>query len=238
MKITQEQGPEIPDENASWELDLKKVGFVRRILNARRWYGADWWFVTISSIMVIVFIVVALFPGLFAPYSPEELVGTRFLAPGAHPVLPLLIVPKSSPVNALKDLAVGANQPRAALAVVTGVPTASALNEAAQKIDSQLKNEAGGLRLRPRIDRYPTLEDALQAVVDGKAQGAVVQSTEFETVAAQFPTLREGESITGEIATAGGFLLGTNDIGQDVWSRLLWGTQIALLIGFSASSSS
>jgi peptide/nickel transport system permease protein len=29
--------------------------------------------------------------------------------------------------------------------------------------------------------------------------------------------------------------LGTNDIGQDVLSRLLWGTRVALIIGFSAS---
>jgi len=36
-------------------------------------------------------------------------------------------------------------------------------------------------------------------------------------------------------ATAGGFILGTNDIGQDVLSRLLWGTRIALIIGFSSS---
>ena len=47
--------------------------------------------------------------------------------------------------------------------------------------------------------------------------------------------MREANSITGEVSTAGGFLLGTNDIGQDVWSRLLWGTRVALIIGFSAS---
>ncbi|MFZ5923109.1 MAG: ABC transporter permease [Chloroflexota bacterium] len=91
------------------------------------------------------------------------------------------------------------------------------------------------MRLRPRIDRYPSLEEALQAVVDGNALAAVVQTTEFDEIASQFPTLRTGESITGETATAGGFILGTNDIGQDVLSRLLWGTRVALIIGFSAS---
>ena len=43
------------------------------------------------------------------------------------------------------------------------------------------------------------------------------------------------KAFTEGVQTAGGFLLGTNDIGQDMWSRILWGTRIALIIGFSAS---
>jgi peptide/nickel transport system permease protein len=235
VAVTKEHIPEVPAEAETWELDLERVGLVRRILNGRRWYGADWWFVGISALMVVAFIVVALFPAVFAPYQPDQLVGPRFLAPGAHPALPVLVVLKDSSTNSLKDLAVPTGAPRPKVAVVLGVPTASALNEQAQIIDNQLKNEPAGLRLRPDIVRFATLEEALQAVADGTVEAAVVQSTDFENVAAQFPTLREDQSITGEIATAGGFLLGTNDIGQDVFSRLLWGTRIALLIGFSAS---
>jgi peptide/nickel transport system permease protein len=235
MALIQEQLPESPPEAEIWEAELEKVGFVRRILQARKWYGADWWFVTLSGVMVAAFIIIALFPGLFAPYSPDALVGTRFLAPGQHPAVPMLVVPQSSSVKSLKDLAVGSGTPRAGVAVVAGVPTATALNEEAQKIDAQLLQGTSGLRLRPRIDRYPTLEEALQAVVDGKDQAAVIQSNEFEAITGQFPTLQEAGTITGGTANAGGFILGTNDIGQDVLSRLLWGTRIALIIGFSAS---
>jgi peptide/nickel transport system permease protein len=185
--------------------------------------------------MVVAFITIALFPGLFAPHSPYELVGPRFLGPGEHPAVPVLVVLANSSINELKDLAVTTDQPRPTVAVVQGVPTAGALNERAQAIDNQIKNEPEGLRLRPRIERFSTLEEALQAVVDGTAQTAVVQSNEFESIAAQFPTLREAQSITGGTATSGGFILGTNDIGQDVLSRLLWGTRVALIIGFSAS---
>ena len=237
MTVTKEQLPETAPEAESWESELEQVGFVRRMFLARRWYGTDWWFVAISSLMVVGFIVVALVPGLFTSYSPYALVGPRFLAPGEHPAVPVLIVPASSSVNVLKDLAVPAGQPRPGVAVVQGVPTGSALNEQAQAIDNQIRNEPEGLRLRPRIDRYSTIEEALQAVADGTDQAAVVQSTEWENqgLAAQFPTLREAQSITGGIATSGGFILGTNDIGQDVLSRLLWGTRVALIIGFSAS---
>jgi peptide/nickel transport system permease protein len=223
------------EEATTWEVELQRVGFIRRILNARRWYGADWWFVAISSVLVVLFIIVALFPRLFAPYQPDVQVGPTFLAPGAYPPVPVLILPSSSSANALKDLAVTASQPRPSIAVVQGGNAASALNDAAQAIDNQIKNEPEGLRLRPKIDRYATLDEALQAVVNGDDIAAVVESTEFSSAASKYPTLRQAQSIAGGIQTAGGFLLGTNDIGQDVWSRLLWGTRVALLIGFSSS---
>jgi peptide/nickel transport system permease protein len=236
--MTKEEIPEAaPEAERIWQSELERVGFVRRLFMARRWYGADWWFVAVSSLMVLVFIIVALFPQLFAPFNPDAIVGPRFLAPGAHPAVPVLIVPADSKVNGLKDLAVPLGQPRPPIGVVQGVPTGGALNEQAQQIDNEIKNQPGGLRLRPQIDRYATIEAALQAVVDGKDLAAVIQTTEWEAggMAKQFPTLREGETITGDVYTAGGFLMGTNDIGQDVWSRLLWGTRVALIIGFSAS---
>lgn len=235
MGVSEERMPEnVPPAN-TWQDELANVGFFRRILISRRWYGPDWWFVAISSIMVVGFIVLAIAPGLFAPFPADALVGPRFLAPGQHPDLPLLIVPATSPVTQLKDLAVTSGAPRPKVGVVQGVPTASALNEEALKIDGQLKNESGGLRLRPEITRFDSLQATLQALVDGQLQAAVVRQVEFEQVAANYPSLKEASSITGVIAATGGFLLGTNDIGQDVFSRLIWGTRIALIIGFSAS---
>jgi peptide/nickel transport system permease protein len=230
-----EQTSEALPEGTTWEAELKRVGLVRRLFMARRWYGADWWFVVLSSIAVVGFIIVALFPGLFAPYSPDALVGPSFLAPGAQVDLPILVVPKDSPVNKLQDLAVPEGADRPTVAVVQGRPTAGSLNEQSQKIDGEIKNQPGGLRLRPVFDRYTNLAEALQAVVNGTDKAAVVQTTEFNNIKAQFPGLRAAASVAGGTATAGGFLMGTNDIGQDVLSRLLWGTRIALIIGFSSS---
>ena len=235
MAKTEEQLSDVLPEGTTWEAELKRVGLVRRIFMARRWYGADWWFVVLSSVAVVGFIVVALFPGLFAPYSPYALVGPSFLAPGAQVDLPILVVLKDSPVKELKDLAVAPDADRPTVAVVEGKPTAGSLNEQAQKIDGEIKNQPGGLRLRPVIDRYVTLEESLQAVADGKDEAAVVQTTEFQAIHGSFPTLRAAAPVAGGTATTGGFLMGTNDIGQDVLSRLLWGTRIALIIGFSSS---
>jgi peptide/nickel transport system permease protein len=235
MTITGEEFPKGAEKIPAWERDLEQVGFVRRALRARKWYGADWWFVAISAFMVVAFMIIAFFPAPFAPYGPNQIVGASFLAPGETPPVPVLIVPQGSPIEGLQDLAVPEGEPRPSIAVEEGLPTASALREQAQIIDDQLRDEDDGLRLRVRIERYNTLEETLQAVVDGEVISAVVQSNEFEAVASQFPTLREGESVLGDTASAGGFLMGTNEIGQDVFSRLIWGAQIALVIGFTAS---
>ena len=235
MSAQNERPNEIPHEMTTWENDLQNVGLVRRILNARRWYGADWWFVAISSVMVLIFIIIAIAPSLFAPHQADEIVGPSFLAPGAYPPVPRLVVPVTSNIQTLRDLAVSTGQPRPGVAVIQGGNTAGALNDAAQEIDNQVKKEPEGLRLRPIIHRYPTIEEVLQSVVSGTDTAAVVESTDFSLIQDLYPSLREAESLIGGANTAGGFILGTNDIGQDVWSRLLWGTRVALLIGFSSS---
>jgi peptide/nickel transport system permease protein len=224
-----------PVPEQEWQVELERVGLVRRILNGRRWYGADWWFVVISGVMVFIFLAMAIFPDFFAPYSPFQIVGPPLLAPGESPPTSVLIINVDSPANNLRDLAVPAGGSRPSVAVVQGVPSAGALNEQAQKIDNEIKNQPEGLRLRPRIDRFGSVEEALQAVADGKDIAAVVQSNEFEIVAAQFPTLREGEAIVAVISDSGGFLMGTNQLGQDVFSRLIYGTRVALIIGFTSS---
>lgn len=235
MRSVQEPISVIPPEIPTLEVEPHKIGIIRRILNGRRWYGADWWFVVISSVLVVMFITIALFPQLFAPYPADAQAGPSFLAPGANPPIPVLVVPASSSIKSLKDMAVTSSQPRPNIAVVQGGNSANALNDAAQAIDEQIKNQPGGLRLRPVIDRYPTLQDALNAVTNGTDNAAIVQTDEFKNVSTQYSSLREAGSLTGGAQTTGGFLLGTNDLGQDVWSRLLWGTRVALIIGFSSS---
>jgi len=63
-------------------MELDKVGFVRKIFLARKWYGGDWWFIAISALVLLFIIIVGFFPGLFSPYDPTMEVGPSFLGPG------------------------------------------------------------------------------------------------------------------------------------------------------------
>lgn len=210
--------------------ELDRVGFARRILRSRRWYGADWWFVAVAAVMVAGFLVVAAFPGAIAPYPPDVQVGPRFLPPGGAPDIPV-VVSLGGAYPTLADLA--ASEERPGVAVARGEPTAGALREQAAEIDAELS--ATGRRFRPRIVRFDSPDGALVAVAAGDVAAAVVRSADIERLSGEHPGLVGGADITGATATAGGFILGTNQIGQDVLSRLIYGTRVALLIGFASA---
>ncbi len=233
MASTVEETPKV--KKASGQGSSQNAGLFHRLLMARKWYGADWWFVAISAVMVLGFIFVALFPGLLAPYNFDTVVGTSFLAPGETPDMPVLITRTDSTFKSLQDLAVPADADRPNIGVIQGSPSAVAVNEQSQAIDAQLVSGNTGLRLRPRIQRYVTAAELMDAIQSGKVLAGVTNMSEFKPLASQYPTLQSGASISGGTATAGGFLMGTNDIGQDVFSRLIWGTRVAILIGFSSS---
>ena len=223
------------EEENRWKEDLDQVGFIRRLFIARKWYGADWWLVSISAVMVLGFLTMAIIPGVFSPFGPHELVGPRFLAPGEVPDVPVLVIHTGVNISKLEDFARPPDEGRVLLGVLQGIPTAGALREEASQIDDQLKNGDQDLRLRPDIVRYETREEMLQGVVDGDVEGAILQLLEFEQWASEYPELEVVSTISGDLSTQGGFILGTNEIGQDVLSRLIWGTRIALIIGFSSS---
>ncbi|NLG96430.1 MAG: ABC transporter permease [Chloroflexi bacterium] len=60
-----------------------------------------------------------------------------------------------------------------------------------------------------------------------------MNQSDAEAALANFPEL----VITGGLTEAAGkgFIFGTNQIGQDVFSRIIWGTRIALIVGLSSA---
>ena len=85
-----------PDAVPQWQLDLDKVGFVRRLFLARKWYGGDWWFVAVSAVLLLFIILLGVAPQWFAPHDPREEVGPALLAPGEVPLGYVLVVPAGS----------------------------------------------------------------------------------------------------------------------------------------------
>jgi peptide/nickel transport system permease protein len=82
----------------------------------------------------------------------------------------------------------------------------------------------------PRPTRFETIEEGLEALADGRVDGIVEIPSTVKDLIGNY----EGLEISATITESGehGFVLGTNQIGQDVFSRIIWGTRIALIVGF------
>jgi len=211
-----------------WKKDLDQLGFWRRLLVSRRWYGADWWFVAISGLLLLFIFSMAIFPDFFAPYDPREEVGPSFIRPGDRPPT-FVLAGMEGQVNTLDDL-VGDN---IRVGIVKGSPASQVLREMTRARQAELLEEGSDLALRPRNIRYDTIEEALNGLTAGEIIAVVGLSSELEPLIENYVGITIGESLSGAIQDA--FVLGTNQIGQDIFSRIIWGTRIALLVAFSAA---
>lgn len=216
----------VKDTRPDWQKDLDQAGFVRRLLLARRWFGADWWFAVFSGVLLLFIFSVGVFPGLYSKYDPREQVGQSLLPPGEQPQNFVLVA--QQPDFTLDDLA-GDDK---FVGIVRGSPSADALRSSIELRQTEYDEAGQDIRLRPRISRFDTIPEALTALQAGEVTAIVAQSGELDPLLPDFPDVQVGGPV-GELVDA--FPLGTNQIGQDVLSRIIWGTRIALFVGFSAA---
>jgi len=213
----------------AWQRDLDRAGFVRRLLLARKWYGGDWWFVLISSLLLLFVITVGVFPQAFAPHDPRAEVGPALLAPGQAPADFVLVARTDAGVDALRDVATSRN----VIGYLVATPAAQALREATTALTQESQAAGENVRYQPRSRRFERIEDGLAALNGGEIDAFVVAPGTLEGPLADFPdlavaaTLREGATQS--------FILGTNQLGQDILSRIIWGTRIALIVGLSSA---
>jgi peptide/nickel transport system permease protein len=209
-----------------WQLDLDRVGWVRRAFLARKWYGGDWWFVVISAIILLFVLFVGFFPGLFSPYDPRAEVGPSLLAPGEPPAEYVILVPSGSDVTSLTQIGLNKNN----IGFVVGSPASQALYEALDELNA---NAEEGVRYQPRPRRFESIEEGLKALEQGELDAFVESYQAAQDIIGTYATIKIAGSIRE--AAVRGFVLGTNQLGQDILSRLIWGTRIALIVGLSSA---
>jgi peptide/nickel transport system permease protein len=226
----QEADLKTPEPMAEWQEELEQVGFVRRILRqaweARNWHGADWWFVAISVIILVFFVLVAIFPQLFAPYDPRAEVGPSLLAPGQQPEGYILVTRVEDNVTDLGDIASSKNT----IGFVLGSPASQAFRQRIEELTAEALAAGIDASYAPRPKRFETIEEGLQALNEGRVDGIVEVSAVVEAILDGYEELEISATVIdpGEHS----FIFGTNQIGQDVFSRIIWGTRIALIVGF------
>jgi len=228
-EIVREKTTDAPQTVPEWQLEVDRVGFVRRLLIARKWYGGDWWFVAVSAVLLIFIIIVGIVPQWFAPYDPREEVGPSLLAPGEPPSEYVLVASTDANVTGLRDVGSRENH----VGYVLGTPAAQALRETLNEITEADQAKGLDVRYQPRPNRYETLEEALAALSSGEIDALVASPGNLNEVLGEYPGLDIASSLRQ--AAERGFILGTNQLGQDILSRIIWGTRIALIVGLSSA---
>jgi peptide/nickel transport system permease protein len=216
------ENPEPPAPE--WRQALERAGFFRQLWRSRRWYGADWWFVAVSAVLLLIFIFVAVFPQIVAPFAPETEVGPAFLGPNQVPVAIAIAAKSNSNIKSLLDLG-GSND---SVGFIAGSEASTALRDRENEI-----NVGRAQPIRPDISRYDTEDELLAALESGEITAAIDDPTALQPLLNKYP----GISIVGPLkeSTGTGFTLGTDDLGRDELSRLIWGTRIALTVGLSSA---
>ena len=215
-----------------WQADLNQAGLfrqgIRRLWRARKWYGADWWLVVISAVMLTIFLLVALFPQAFAAYDPAAEVGPAFLAPGQAPEGIVIAAKASGAIKSLTDLA----DPSATVGIIAGSESSEALRTQEDLINTprEAQNQPD---IRPDISRYDTADEMVADLAAGNVTAILGNRAELTDALKKYPDL----AIVGPLSGAGvhGFTLGTDDLGQDEATRLIYGTRIAFIVGLSSA---
>lgn len=219
----------VSDAVPEWQLEMDKVGFVRKLFLARKWYGGDWWFVLISAILLLFIITVGVFPQWFAPFDPREEVGPSLLGPGEEAPGLILLVGEDSTAESFADVAGKKDM----VGYMMGSPATQTIRDAVSNLNVAAEEEGLGNVYQPRSMRYETLEEGLAALSAGEIDSFVGSEEELGDTKIEESGFRELEIISGSKASS--FVLGTNQIGQDIFSRIIWGTRIALIVGLSSA---
>lgn len=219
------EGSTIPE----WQLELDKVGFVRRLFLARKWYKGDWWFVLISALLLIFIVFLGVFPQWFAPYNPREEVGPSLLKPGEKTPSFSVLIDQNSRVNTFQDIAKQTDK----IGYLMGSQAAQAIRDTVSRLNEQTEENGGDIRYNPRGSRYETIEEGLDALSVGEINGFIASDSELGDVLGQYPNVSVVDQLRSSKAEY--FILGTNQLGQDIFSRIIWGTRIALVVGLSSA---
>ena len=195
-----------PDAIISPYLIDADIGLLRRLWRGRRWYGMEWYITVFGALILVTMIVMTILAPFLAPYDPNEFIAGPFVPPGGGQQA-LLARAGESPVQAGDDLS----------GMIIGVTR----NKTSVKVAEALKaNE----------NRYMLPGEAEEGLVNGEVDLILIDQELAPEAIAKHPGLEVVEQNLGS-----SYLLGTDNLGRDITSRLIWGARTVLLVALSSA---
>jgi peptide/nickel transport system permease protein len=185
---------------------LGQVGLLRRFLRARVWHGAEWYITVLGGAILVTMAALTLLAPVISPHDPNDFIGAQFTPPGGGRQA-LLARKGEAPVAPDADL--------------TGVAIG-------------VQRNRNGANLAKRLGAQGVRFEDQQALLNGLAAGEVdlifldeSLGQELVTADPQLELVADGLGLR--------FLLGTDNLGRDITSRLIWGARTVLGVALSSA---
>lgn len=218
------------------------------VREARRWHGTDWWMAIISVTFLVGFLVMGIIPEYLAPYKYDEQIGPGLLAPNETPPEFILITRTELPYETFadigRDLILNDDGTYSLGEVVESASDSHSVGRITDDAGVEIGRERERLGLDNAIAIDRTLRDgdtpemAMTALVGSDLTqrrplvAIVGRRALFESLLDDYEGVKSLGRIGPDYPTP---WLGTNNLGQDVFSRLIYGTQTTLIIGISSA---
>ena len=188
-------------------IDFENIGILARIWRGRIWYGTEWYITVFGGLILFTMIVMTVFAPVISPYDPNEFVGAPFTPPGVGE--------------------------QALLARAGQSPITDASNLDGQVIGVQRnKNGVNFARSLDGVEgkRYQTEEELLSALEIGEVDLIFIDQNLITEILRKYPDLE----VVGE-KLGPRFPLGTDNLGRDIVSRLIWGARTVLSVALASA---
>ena len=195
------------DNNVEGNVVLdENIGILNRIWRGRKWYGAEWYITTFGACLLVLIILMTIFAPVISPYDPNDMTAAPFLPPGGGQV-----------------------------ALITRLGMASELQpEMLADRTVGIQRNKGGIQeiisWNATKQVFMTQMDLAIGLQNGIVDVILVEQDNVENFLSKNGGL---EVVTDKIGEK--YLLGTDNLGRDVLSRIIWGSRTVMGVALSAS---
>jgi peptide/nickel transport system permease protein len=180
----------------------------RWFLNNAKWHGAEWWIMILGGVLLVLIILMTIFADRLAPHDPIKFVGAPFNRPGAQQSV--VVLADNQTIDGIEDV----------YDLQVGIVTNS---QAGKELD----------KLEIEYEKFSSIRRAVEALRDGDIDALVTDAKD--------PKLREQlRERAVQVKTVGeafgdSYMLGTDNYGRDVLSRIIYGARTVLAIAILAA---
>lgn len=196
-----------PDATPAGPIGLDEgIGILGRIWRGRIWYGTEWYITVFGGLILFIVTLMTLLAPFLAPHDPNEFVGAQFTPPSGG----------AQALLARKGEFVSVDETVLATAVV-GV-----------------QRNRNGANLAKEMDltgeRFQSQDELLSALQEGAVALAFIDQDLAPQVIKAYPDL---EIVAENMGRK--FPLGTDNLGRDILSRLIWGARTILGVAITSA---